>query len=111
MSRTINDVTYALQGTTENSATFGAIISNIPTTVRFQTLATRQGGLEGFRVTRTVTQKITMPNGTVATVSESHSSFLPDCAAITDSAACRVILRSLMAETGYDAALAAMSIE
>lgn len=111
MSRTINSVAYALQGTTENSATFGAVISGIPTTVRFQTLATRQGGLEGFRVTRTVTQKVTVPDGSVATVSESHSSFLPSCVASTGSAASRAILRSLMAEEGYDAALAAMAIE
>lgn len=111
MSRTINSVSYALQGVSENSAVYGAVLASIPTTVKFQSLPTRQGGLNGTRTTRTVNQKITLTDGTIAVVSESHSSFVPEIAKKTDAAASRAVLKALMAEEGYDAAMAAESVE
>lgn len=111
MSRTIDSVAYALQGTTDNSATYGATLGAIPTTVRFQSLPTRQGGLEGVRTTRVVSQKVTLADGQVVTVSESHTSFVPNVAAKTNAAGSRAVLRALMSEEGYDAAVAAQAVE
>lgn len=111
MSRTINSVSYALQGVGENSAVYGAVIASIPTTVKFQSLPTRQGGLDGVRTTRTVNQKVTLADGTIAVVSESHSSFVPKIAQKADAASSRTVLKALMAEAGYDAAMAAESVE
>lgn len=111
MSRTINSVSYALQGVGESSAVYGAIIASVPTTVKFHSLPARQGGLDGVRTTRTVNQKVKLADGTIAVVAESHTSFVPNVAQKTDAAASRAVLKALMAEEGYDAALAAESVE
>lgn len=111
MSRTINTVAYSLQGTTANSAIYGAVVSTIPTTARFQTLATRQAGNDGVRTSRVVTQKVAVEGGGFVDVVETHTSFVPNSVSQASALPARGILKALMAETSYDAGIAAASIE
>lgn len=111
MSRTINTVAYSLQGTQANSASYGAVVSSVPTTVRFQTLAARQSGFEGTRTSRAVTQKVALADGSRVDVVETHTSFVPNNVSSADALTARSILKALMAEAGYDAGVADKSIE
>lgn len=111
MSRTINTVAYSLQGTTANSAVYGAVVSSVPTTARFQTLTTRQAGNDGVRTSRVITQKVATAGGELVDVVETHTSFVPSSVAQSAALPARGILKALMDETSYDAGIAAASIE
>lgn len=111
MSRVINTVAYSLQGTGDGSAVYGAIVSSVPTTVRFQSLAAKQGGVAGIRTSRVVTQTVTLTDGSKVPVVETHTSFLPLAASAADAIASRGILKALMEETSYDAGIANKSVE
>lgn len=111
MSRTINTVAYSLQGTADGSAIYGAAISNVPTTARFQSLAAKQGGVAGIRTSRVITQMVTLLDGSKVPVVETHTSFLPLAASSSDALASRGILKALMGETSYDAGIANRSVE
>lgn len=111
MSRTFNTVAYALQGTGDGSALYGATISDVPTTVRFSSIAAKQGGVAGYRTSRVVTQQVTLASGVVVPVVETHTSFLPNGAPGTSAAASRAVLKALMAEESYDAGVANRAIE
>lgn len=111
MSRTFNTVAYALQGTGDGSALYGATISDIPTTVRFSSIAAKQGGVAGVRTSRVVTQQVAIASGAIVPVVETHTSFLPIGASGTNATASRAILKALMSEESYDAGIANKSIE
>jgi len=111
MSRTINSVAYSLQGTGEGNAIYGAALSGIPTTVRFQSLAAKQGGVSGIRTSRVVTQKVNVDGIGPVPVVETHTSFVPLVAASTDALTARGVLKALMGEATYDAGIGNQSVE
>lgn len=77
MSKTINTHTYALRGTGENMALYGAIISNVPYEARLQSLSTRQKGETGVRTSRVITVQVNDAEGAPHDVVCSVSFFLP----------------------------------
>lgn len=111
MPRTFNTVEYALQGSGDGSAIYGATLSTVPTTVRFSSIAAKQGGVAGTRTSRVVTQSVTLASGLVVPVVETHTSFLPSVAPASSATSGRAVLRALMGEATYDAGVANKSVE
>ena len=111
MSRTINTHVYALQGMTEPSATYGASISGVPYTAKFANLVTRQGGVAGSRISRSIQKIVVGADGTNYPVVVSVSVFKPDALPSSDVTSVIDETKALMAETGFEASVANKSLE
>lgn len=77
MSKTINTHVYALQGTSESGASYGATLTEGTAVARLNAIKTRQNGEEGYRVTRAIDLTVMDAEGLPSTTTASISIFLP----------------------------------
>mgnify|MGYP001102261126 CR=1 FL=1 len=78
MSKTINTHVYALRGTTDSGASYGAQVGSVPYEARLQSLQTRQSGEPGVRTSRSIVVKTADAEGVAHDVVVSVSCFLPN---------------------------------
>lgn len=110
MSRTINAHSYAFQGSTTDSAQYAGTVSGQLISARFATLATKQGGKNGDRISRTFLKEVTV-DGIVYPVSVGYVAFLPDGVDVSELDTIQAELVALMAESGFVTAVKGRSVE
>jgi hypothetical protein len=111
MSRVINTHTYATQSITGESAVYGAIISGAQITAKFSSLATKQGGVPGVRVSRAFQKNVTGADGVVRPVSVTYTVFYPTGVDTSEVSTPAAELTALMGESGFVTAMANKSLE
>lgn len=110
MPRTINTHAYATQGIADTSASYGATIDGSSFVAKFTSLATKQGGVAGFRTSRTITKMVTVA-GAVYPVSASYTVFQPSALATSDTTNVVAELKALIGEATFDANVNNRSLE
>lgn len=111
MAKTINTHSYALQGTAEGSALYGAVLATVPTEARMQSLPTRQNGEAGVRSSRTITQVIVGADGLPHKATMGISSFLPDSLPSTALDVSFAEMAAWVDEVGFLTAIKNKSVE